>query len=296
MQLDITNDSLLAYEALASKVRLQIIQLLSKSKMNIKELATELKLSSAIVTMHVKKLENANIVKTERLGNKKIVSLKVDKIEVNFPKKIFQAFDTIETSIPIGHYTNYQIEPTCGLATLTDFIGDVDYPKYFMDPRRMDAQLLWFGKGFLEYQTPNYLEGDHHLEMVEISLEISSEFPFANDNWPSDITFSLNNIELGTWTSPGDFADVRGKLTPSWYPDNQNQYGLLKTIRVYPHGTYMEGDLISSVKLSDIPIDVDRWTLRIEVKDDAQHIAGCSIFGKGFGNYPQDIVMKLFYS
>lgn len=71
MQLDITNDSLLAYEALASKVRLQIIQLLSKSKMNIKELATELKLSSAIVTMHVKKLENANIVKTERLGNKK---------------------------------------------------------------------------------------------------------------------------------------------------------------------------------------------------------------------------------
>lgn len=58
----------------------------------------------------------------------------------------------------------------------------------------------------------------------------------------------------------------------------------------------MEGDLISSVKLSDIPIDVDRWTLRIEVKDDAQHIGGCSIFGKGFGNYPQDIVMKLFYS
>src|SRR5574341_1034097 len=133
MQVEITNDYLPTYEALASKVRLRIIQLLSTSKMNIKELATELQLSSAIVTMHVKKLEAANIVKTERLGNKKIVSLKVDKIEVNFPKKIFQAFDTIKTAIPIGHYTNYQIEPTCGLATLTDFIGDVDYPKYFME-------------------------------------------------------------------------------------------------------------------------------------------------------------------
>ena len=62
MQVEITNDYLPTYEALASKVRLRIIQLLSTSKMNIKELATELQLSSAIVTMHVKMLEAANIV------------------------------------------------------------------------------------------------------------------------------------------------------------------------------------------------------------------------------------------
>ena len=34
-------------------------------------------------------------------------------------------------------------------------------------------------------------------------MEVSSEFPFSNNNWPSDITFSLNGVELGTWTSPG---------------------------------------------------------------------------------------------
>ncbi len=72
-------------------------------------------------------------------------------------------------------------------------------------------------------------------------MEVSSEFPFSNNNWPSDITFSLNGVELGTWTSPGDFADIRGKYTPDWYPDNLNQYGLLKTIRIMDHGTYMEG-------------------------------------------------------
>ena len=49
MQLEIDKSSLPVYEALASEVRLEIIQLLSKNKMNIKELANELGLSSPIV-------------------------------------------------------------------------------------------------------------------------------------------------------------------------------------------------------------------------------------------------------
>lgn len=120
------------------------------------------------------------------------------------------------------------IKPTCGLATLQEFIGNVDEPRYFMDTRRMDARILWFTEGFVEYQTPNYLNEDEKAEMIEISMEISSEFPFHNNNWPFDITFYLNDVELGTWTSPGDFADIFGKLTPEWYPDNLNQYGLFK--------------------------------------------------------------------
>ncbi|MGX7351098.1 transcriptional regulator [Enterococcus canis] len=296
MQLDISEESLPVYEALASNVRLKIIQLLSKNKMNIKELAKELNLSSAIVTMHVKKLEEANIIRTEKVAQNKISSLRVDKIEINFPEKIFNAFDTKETSIPVGHYTNYSIEPTCGLATLTEFIGDVDEPKYFMDPRRMDARILWFTKGFVEYQAINYLEKTEKLEMLEISMEISSEFPFYNDNWPSDITFFLNDIELGTWTSPGDFADIRGKYTPAWYPDNLNQYGLLKTIRISKHLTNMDGIPLSDITIDDLPTHEDIWHLRIEVKEDAKNAGGCTLFGKGFGNYDQDIKIKMFYS
>lgn len=87
MQLDITQDSLPVYEALASSVRLTIIQLLSKKKMSVKEVASELGLSSAIVTMHIKKLENAGLITTDRLGRSKVSSLKVDSITINFPKK-----------------------------------------------------------------------------------------------------------------------------------------------------------------------------------------------------------------
>lgn len=296
MQLEINSEALPVYEALASNVRINIIQLLAKNKMNIKELAAELGLSSAIVTMHIKKLEEAKLIKTEKVGQQKISSLRVDKIEVNFPEKIFNAFDTRESTIPVGHYTNYSVEPTCGLATLNDFIGPVDEPKYFMDPSRMDARILWFTKGFVEYQSPNFLSSTEKLEMLEISMEISSEFPFSNDNWPSDITFTLNGVELGTWTSPGDFADIRGKYTPDWYPDNLNQYGILKTIRIMNHGTYMEGDPLSEISISDIPSHEDTWHLKIEVKEDAKHIGGCTLFGKGFGNYDQDIKIKTFYS
>lgn len=296
MEVNISYDSLPVFEALASKVRIDIIKLLSKNKLSVKEIAQELQLSSAIVTMHIRKLEEANIIKTERISQKKISSLKIDCINITFPEKIFNAFDTKEFSIPIGHYTNYEIQPTCGLASSNDFIGPVDEPKYFMDPQRMDARILWFNQGFVEYQTPNYFSNQEKIEMIEISLEISSEFPFYNNNWPSDITFYLNDVELGTWTSPGDYGDIRGKYTPAWYPDNLNQYGLLKTIRITNHTTNIDGDTLSNIHLNDLPLDQDIWTFRIEVKDTAKNIGGCTLFGKEFGNYDQDIHFKIYYS
>ncbi|EOI01793.1 ArsR family transcriptional regulator [Enterococcus moraviensis ATCC BAA-383] len=295
MQLDISDESLLTYEALASSVRLHIIRLLSEKKMNNKELAKELNLSSAIVTMHINKLEDAHLIKTERVGQQKISSLKVDNIEISFPEKIFHAFDTYETSIPVGLYTNYQVKPTCGLATESNRVGIFDEPKYFMDPERMNAKILWFTEGFVEYQITNFLQPDDTLEMLEISFEISSEFPFANNEWPSDITFTLNDVELGTWTSPGDFYDARGKLTPDWWEDHLNQYGLLKTIRITNHGTNVDSNILSAVTIADIKSEMDTWKLKIEVKEDAENRGGCTLFGRGFGNHDQDIRVKMYY-
>ena len=299
MQLGIDESSLIVYQALASDVRIKIIQMLSKNKMNIKEIAEELQISSPIVTKHIQKLEDAGIIKTERIpgksGRQKISILKVDHIEINFPKKIYHSFESHEISVPIGHYTNFDLKPTCGLATADDFIGPVDDPKYFMDPQRMNAEILWFTQGFIDYTIPNFLNDNEKLQQYEISFEISSEFPFANDVWPSDITFFLNDTELGTWTSPGDFADTRGQLTPDWWPNNLNQYGLLKTIRITPHGTYMDGDPLSDISIDDLDTSCDRWKFRFEVKEDAENVGGATIFGKKFGNHAQDILFRLYY-
>ncbi len=299
LQLEIDDSSLIVYEALASEVRLRMIQLLSNNKMNIKELAEELQLSSPIVTKHVQKLEDAGLIRTEKIpgksGLQKVSILKVDHIEINFPKKIFHSFASYETSVPIGQYTDFSLKPTCGLASEKDFIGPVDEPKYFMDPKRVDAQILWFTHGFIQYQVANYLKQDEQLQQFEISMELASEFPFANDVWPSDITFTLNGHELGCWTSPGDFADTRGKLNPDWWPSNLNQYGLLKTIRITNHGTYMDGDLMSSLSVNDLDASCERWTFRIEAKEDAVNAGGVTLFGKKFGNHPQDINFKMYY-
>lgn len=300
MQLDISENSLKTFEALASDVRIKIIQLLSDKQMNIKDLASALNLSSAIISKHVKKLEEANLIKTERIpgisGLQKVSILKVDQINIVFPTKIYPAFERYETSIPVGHYTDYQVQPSCGLADGQDFIGKVDEPRYFMDARRMNASILWFTSGYVKYKTPNLLKATDTLQQIDISMELGSEFPFANDVWPSDVTFWLNDVSLGSWTSPGDFADTRGKLNPAYWPDNMNQYGLLKTLRITKHGTYIDGDFLSDVTLDQIQQKLEVWDLKFEVSKEAQNVGGLTLFGKNFGNHNQDILVKTYYS
>ncbi|MDU5946544.1 MAG: transcriptional regulator, partial [Paenibacillus macerans] len=117
-----------------------------------------------------------------------------------------------------------------------------------------------------------------------------------NNNYPSDITFALNEVKLGTWTSPGDYGDQRGRFTPDWWPQYTNQYGLLKQLRVTDEGTYMDGVKLSGVTLNDVDIRRKQWTLRISVEDDAQHQGGVTLFGKGFGNYDEHLVVELVYA
>lgn len=299
MNLDISDKSLPFYEALASKVRLQVIRLLANQSMNIRELADALGLSSPIMTMHVKKLEKAGIIQTEmhpsKGGVQKVCSLQVEQAEIIFPNKIDHIREYHQSNISIGHYTDFRVEPTCGLATTERFIGEVDDARYFLDAERFQAQILWFSEGYIEYKLPNFLLSTQNPLDLVISMEICSETPLTNNNWPSDITFYLNNIKLGTWTSPGDFGDKRGKYNPVWWPDVINQYGLLKHLSVSHKGTYIDGLHLSDVTLNQVHVRDKQWTLRMAVEKDAEHIGGLTLFGSGFGNYKQDIVFRLYY-
>lgn len=287
------------FEALASGVRLNIIRLLSEQPLNNKDLAGQLKLSGAIVSMHVRKLHEAGIVTSEMVrkdgGTHKINKLAVPGIEVLFPKTRYSPRPFHEVSIPVGHYSDHDVSPTCGLATTDRVIGQFDDPRYFLDPERVRAGIVWFGRGFIEYKVPNYLLASQQPEEIEISLEIGSEAPGVAREWPSDICFSLNNAELGMWTSPGDSGDGRGAFTPDWWWDDINQYGFLKLIQVREDGTYIDGQKMSPMGLKDLAVHRNYWTLRLEVKKDAPHIGGLTLYGAGFGNYNQDIVFRVYY-
>jgi len=58
----------------------------------------------------------------------------------------------------------------------------------------------------------------------------------------------------------------------------------------------MDGNPLSDITIADIPSNEDTWHLKVEVKEDAINSGGCTLFGRGFGNYDQDIKIKTFYS
>lgn len=291
------------FKALASDVRLDIIKLLSSQSMNIKDIAAALDLSSAIITMHIKKLEDAGIIRCETVnlngGRQKMCIPDMNTLEIIFPSNQEFKSEYHRFSLPIGHYTDFDVRPTCGLASAEKIIGQFDEPRSFLDPERVDAQILWFSEGFVEYTVPNYLMKGERLIGISVSMEIGSEYPGVNDNWPSEITFSLGGTELGSWISPGDFGNKRGKHNPQWWSSSLNQYGSLKVLNITADGTYIDGIKISDITVKDLQLDENpittQFKLRFEVKSDASRKGGFTIYGKEFGNYGQDILISVFY-
>lgn len=293
-------DGLELFKSLGSEVRVEIIrQLLQHPGMNMNELAGRLKITNGALTSHIKKLESCGIVKTSSEtashGNQKICSVHVDKILIDLMPGT-PVDDLYQASIKVGHYSNHEVFPTCGLATSESMVGEVDDPRYFSHPDRYNADILWFTRGFVEYDVPNFIPPNQQITELMIEMEISSEAPGVNNNWPSDIRFYLNGQNVGEWTSPGDFGDVQGIFTPDWWYPNWNQYGLLKLLVVNRNGTFIDGRQISGVTTTDLALtSTSQIKFRLAVEEDAAHVGGLTIFGKTFGNYAQDIAVRIGY-
>lgn len=286
------------FNALASEVRLKIIHLLAKEDLNIKELAERVGVSSPIMLKHVQILENAGII-TSRLVNRdgstcRICTLVFAEYRLMIEARRRDLPMVRSISVPVGHYCAINGKPTCGLATEKGVIGVFDDPNVFWTPERVDTQLLWFTQGNVEYRIPNCSSPNQTLVEVEISFEIASEAPDFADNWPSDIGFFFNGSKLFTWTSPGDYGAKRGIFTPEWWPSNQ--YGLLKVVHINAEGVFMDDKKMSGITLEQLISKQEAfWSIGFEVAEDAKNVGGLSLFGKKFGNYAQDILVRVFY-
>ncbi len=295
------DEGLELFKALGSDIRVEIIKiLLNENAMNMNELASRLNITNGALTSHIKKLEECGVVtvssEASGHGNQKVCSVHLDKILIELQDKP-ENENIYTTDIKVGLFADYNVFPTCGLATSNRLIGEVDDTRYFAHPDRYEADILWFTKGYVEYAIPNFVPANQRIDEICISMELSSEAPGVNNVWPSDIYFYLNETLLGTWTSPGDFGDVKGIFTPDWWFPNWNQYGLLKMLVINHKGTFIDG-----LQISDVTIDQFRITsksllkFKLEVPENAEHVGGLTIFGRGFGNYNQDINVKMAYS
>lgn len=288
--------------ALDSEQRINILRFLNhQPQSSINTIAAALGMPSSTVAQHIKELEEAGLAYSElkpaNRGLQKVCSPVRDRqIIIRLPHVEGTRRGTTNTSMPIGAFVDCCASPTCGLATENNIIGELDNPTYFYHPDRLNAQIVWFRQGYLEYRFPKTIRPAAQLEGLVFSMEIGSEAPRYNEDYPSDITLWVNEVEIGSWRSPGDYGSQRGALTPDWWGDQNSQYGLLKMWKVGSDGSHVDGLQISDVCLDDLEIEARPYiSMRVGVKDDADHVGGLNLFGRKFGNYPQDIVMTMHF-
>jgi predicted transcriptional regulator len=287
-------------KALASPNRLRILRYLWDKVSTVNDIAVNLELPTSTVGLHVETLEAAGLIRTElepaSRGLQKICIRLYDKVEVDLPTYDRPHEQMLEMEMPVGAFVDCRVAPTCGLLSENGIIGLLDDPASFYEPNHVNAQLVWFKQGYLEYRFPNRIPPGVEPETLRLSMEICSEAPHYNLNWPSDVTLWINEVEIGTWTSPADFGGEQGRLTPDWWPPRNTQYGLLKVWHINETQSELDGIGLSKISIHELKLnELPFISVRLGVKPDAAHIGGINLFGSHFGNYPQDLILRVGY-
>ena len=304
--IDDDNDAKLVYKlarALASEERIKILRLIASQSMNVYEIGRRLNLPFSTVSNHIAVLEDAQVIFVSAQQGKKrhvkMCSRQLSRLTFYFmdnTKKENTDAQTIE--MPVGHFVEATVNPPCGLYTIdkdnNSKMVAVDQPYEFFSTNRFQSELLWFDHGFVSY---NFINNSYKksASKLEISFECCSEIIYHRTDWPSDITVKLNDKELLTFTSPGDFGGRRGRYTPKNHHINSTQYGLLYKILIDENGTYLNNTLVQKTTIRDFKlIDLPFIKLSIGVKENAIHRGGINLFGKKFGDYDQSIVLTIY--
>ena len=287
-------------KALSNPARLDILELLFYESLSVDEISKKLNAPLTSVCSNIVVLENSGLIRSRlqsgKHGTMKLCSIVYENINLYLLSSLKESEKNQDIiDIPVGSYFSFNIKPTCGLVSYDGFIGKDDDPQTFLSRDRFKAQLLWFQQGYIEYLIP--YKREKKIKELSFSLEICSEAPNYRNVWPSDITFVVNNIEIGTYKSPGDFGGRKGKLTPSWWPINSTQFGLLKTFVINESGSFVDFVSLSDVNIDRVSKNINEGyiSLKIMIKEDSKNIGGINIFGENFGDYPQSIKAKITY-
>jgi predicted transcriptional regulator len=290
-------------KALSSEIRISILKLLDNEAMNISELAQALQIPVSTAALQIKVLEEAGLVTTQPQpgirGSQKVSGIRVDRfcVDIKHSEDAANQLKSYVTSMPIGNFYDINIIPPCGIANERCCLSPDDELTGFFLAERTTAQLLWFYKGHLEYRFSNHqLRTAIKILSVDYSFECCSEALGYNNNWPSDITLWINDKEICTFTSLGDYGGRRGKMNPDWWPDDFTQFGFLHNLSITPNGCIMDGKPVSTETIDSLKLDQDNYiSFKIGVKEKAKNAGGINLFGDKFGDYEQGIVMRVNY-
>jgi predicted transcriptional regulator len=281
-------------KALSNELRLRILEALSEKPMSVTELTKLLGVAQPTVTISIQMLEAVGLVQSmQHLGRGKICTRTCNTIIFDLPTVLEENVEIKELSMPIGMFSDCSIKPSCGLVGKEGTIGNIDDPQSFYLPERAEAQLIWLSKdGYIEYRFPSGGDTGGALKSISVSAELCSEAWGYDEKWKSDITLSINGHTVGTWTSPGDFGETKGSLTPVWW-HGVTQYGMLTEWTVDDTGSFINGERVSDVTLGRLQLNKNEpIVVRFAVRPDAENCGGMNVFGRQFGNHPQDIKLS----
>ena len=178
------------------------------------------------------------------------------------------------TEAPIGEVSNPEFRTDSGAVRLNYTPGNTSESSW-NEPTTDEQLFSAVGSGYVEYEIslPEGLDaGD--ISELELVFEASSAYGGARqtepEKYPSDVTISVNGVEIDTIRIPDCPADARGVL--SYIHGQPGIYGYLYNVTVDP-----------SVVLNN-----KSGTLRIryEVKADAEAKGGFALYGARMGRYP----------
>jgi hypothetical protein len=110
----------------------------------------------------------------------------------------------------------------------------------------------------------------------------STDYPQTEERKiPTDLTVSLNGVELETVRLPDDPADARGVLSHHLTDWDLGSYGFLTDVVVGPE--QLDAVLAASSEGS--------FTAQFQIKEDAEKRGGLSLYGARMGAYPVDVLL-----
>ena len=214
------NDGLELFKTLGSDVRMRIVELLSeRGEMNMNEIASALELTNGALTAHIRRLEECGIIQTVTEctghGNQKLCSMKVDQILVNGRTEEVREVRVKDEELQIGYFDAFDVKDPCGLCSVYSMIGRENDPHYFALPDRLQAGLLWFSEGYVEYRIPNLLSANQQMHQMTFYFEISSDRVGTLPDSQAELEFYLNERKIATWVTPPEFQWSKGIYTPA---------------------------------------------------------------------------------
>lgn len=291
-------------KALSSQTRLEILRHITTTSLTISQLAEVFMLPMSSMCLHIKLLKDAGLIETYPKpglhGTQKLCAIVSSKVCLD----IFAHFDLetqtrpVYVEMPIGHFSNCEVTAPCGLASTDFYLSEEDSPYGFFSSERFKAGLIWFTSGNLEYRFSNEVLQKDSLKQIELSFEICSEAPGYRMDWPSDIDLDLNHKHVTTIHLKGDYGGRRGIYNPSWWSDNNSQYGDFIILCITHDGCYINHEKVSDETLETLELKKGfyfSFSFKCNNTTSPYTQGGMNLFGKHFGDYDQGIVMKVEY-